>query len=345
VDVSSVADELAARPRSRFLLKPPPLLPGLLAALAVAGVAEPLGSLVPVVGAPVFALAIGAAGAALLGERPALKPGVAFASRTVLQGAIVVLGLSLSLTRVASVGGRSLPVMLGSLAAALLVAAVAGHLLRIGPVLRTLVGVGTGICGASAIAAVSGVVGAADAEMAYAVSTIFAFNIVAVVLFPLLGHLLGLSSHAYGLWAGTAVNDTSSVVAAAYAYGHAAGAYAVIVKLTRTTMIIPIVLVLAGLRLRRTGEHTERSLRRVVPWFLLWFLLAAGVNSMGLIGPSLGHDASQLGVALITVALAGVGLSTRFASLRSTGPRPLLLGALVWASVAISSLLLIWATG
>jgi uncharacterized integral membrane protein (TIGR00698 family) len=345
VDVSSAVDELAARPRSRFLLKPPPLLPGLLAALAVAGVAEPLGSLVPVVGAPVFALALGAAGASLLGERPALKPGVAFASRTVLQGAIVVLGLSLSLTRVASVGGRSLPVMLGSLAAALLVAALVGRLLRIGPVLRTLVGVGTGICGASAIAAVSGVVGAADAELAYAVSTIFAFNIVAVVLFPVLGHLLGLSSHAYGLWAGTAVNDTSSVVAAAYAYGHAAGSYAVIVKLTRTTMIIPIVLVLAGLRLRRTGERSERSLRRVVPWFLLWFVLAAGANSAGVVGASVAHDASQLGVALITVALAGVGLSTRFATLRSTGARPLLLGALVWASVAVSSLLLIWATG
>lgn len=343
--MSSAAEQLAARPQSRFLRTPPPLLPGLVATLAVAAVAEPLGTLVPLVGAPVFAIALGAAAAALLGERPALQPGVAFASRTVLQGAIVVLGLSLSLTRVAAVGGASLPVMLGSLAAALLVAAVAGRLLRIGPVLRTLVGVGTGVCGASAIAAVSGVVEAADMEIAYAVSTIFAFNVVAVVLFPLLGHLLGLSSHAYGLWAGTAVNDTSSVVAAAYAYGHAAGAYAVIVKLTRTTMIIPIVLVLAGLRLRRTGERSSRSLRRVVPWFLLWFVLAAAVNSMGLIGPSLGHDASRLGVALITVALAGVGLSTRFASLRSTGARPLLLGALVWASVATSSLLLIWATG
>lgn len=343
--MSSTADELAARPGPRSLLRPPPLLPGLLAAVAVAAVAEPLGSLVPVVGAPVFALALGATVAVILGERPALKPGVAFTSRAVLQGAIVVLGLSLSLTRVASVGGSSLPVMLGSLAAALLVAALAGRLLRIGPALRTLVGVGTGICGASAIAAVSTVVDAADAELAYAVSTIFAFNIVAVVLFPLLGHLLGLSSHAYGLWAGTAVNDTSSVVAAAYAYGHAAGAYAVIVKLTRTTMIVPVVLVLAALRVRSTGERSVRSLRRVLPWFLLWFLLAASLNSAGFISSSLAHDASQVGVGLITLALAGVGLSTHFTSLRTTGPRPLLLGALVWASVAISSLLLIWATG
>ena len=339
-----VVERAVARPRSRFLRLPPPLLPGLVAAVAVAAVAEPLGSLVPVVGAPVFAIALGATAAALLGERPSLQPGVAFASRPVLQAAIVVLGLSLSLTRVASVGRASLPVMLGSLAAALTVAVVAGRLLRIAPALRTLVGVGTGICGASAIAAVSGVVGAVDTEIAYAVSTIFAFNIVAVVLFPLLGHLLGLSSHAYGLWAGTAVNDTSSVVAAAYAYGHAAGAYAVIVKLTRTTMIIPIVLVLAALRLRRAGEHGERSLRGVVPWFLLWFVLAAAVNSTGVIGASLGRDASQLGVALITVALAGVGLSTRFATIRRTGARPLLLGALVWVSVAASSLLLIWAT-
>jgi uncharacterized integral membrane protein (TIGR00698 family) len=340
------AESFAAEaPRSGFLRTPPALLPGLLAALAVAAVAEPLGRLVPVVGAPVFALALGATAAAFAGERPALRPGVAFAARVVLQGAIVVLGASLSLTRVASVGAGSLPVMLGSLAAALLVAAVAGRLLRIEPKLRTLVGVGTGICGASAIAAVSGVVEAAESEVAYAVSTIFAFNVVAVVLFPILGHVLGLTSHSYGLWAGTAVNDTSSVVAAAYAYGHAAGAYAVIVKLTRTTMIVPIVLVLTAQRLRRTGEAERTSIRRVMPWFLLWFLLAAAANTSGLVGPSLAHDASQTGVALITVALAGVGLSTRFGAIRSAGVRPLLLGALVWVAVATSSLLLIWATG
>ena len=343
--MSSALDDVVAPARARLLRRPPALLPGVAAALAVAAVAEPLGRLVPVVGAPVFALTLGAAVAALAGERPALRPGVAFAARTVLQGAIVVLGLSLSLTRVASVGVRSLPVMLGSLAAALAVAAVAGRLLRIPSVLRTLVGVGTGICGASAIAAVAGVVGAVDGEIAYAVSTIFAFNVVAVILFPVLGHVLGLGPHAYGLWAGTAVNDTSSVVAAAYAYGPAAGAYAVIVKLTRTTTIVPVVLVLAALRLRRTGEAAERGVRRAIPWFLLWFVAAAAVNTSGVVGAALAHDASRLGAALITVALAGVGLSTRFSSLRSTGIRPLLLGALVWASVAVSSLALIWATG
>lgn len=343
--MSSALDDVVAPARARLLRRPPALLPGVAAALAVAAAAEPLGRLVPVVGAPVFALALGAAAAALAGERPALRPGVAFAAHTVLQGAIVVLGLSLSLTRVASVGVHSLPVMLGSLAAALAVAAVAGRLLRIPSVLRTLVGVGTGICGASAIAAVAGVVGAVDGEIAYAVSTIFAFNVVAVILFPVLGHVLGLGPHAYGLWAGTAVNDTSSVVAAAYAYGPAAGAYAVIVKLTRTTMIVPVVLVLAALRLRRTGEAAERGVRRAIPWFLLWFVAAAAVNTSGVVGAALAHDASRLGAALITVALAGVGLSTRFSSLRSTGIRPLLLGALVWASVTVSSLALVWATG
>jgi uncharacterized integral membrane protein (TIGR00698 family) len=334
----------AADGQPELLRTPPALLPGVFAALAVAAVATPIGRLVPVVGAPVFALALGAAVTSVAGERPALRPGVAFAARTVLQGAIVVLGLSLGLTRVARVGAGSLPVMLGSLAAALAVAAVAGRLLRIEPRLRTLVGVGTGICGASAIAAVSGVVGAAEGEVAYAVSTIFAFNVVAVVLFPVLGHLLGLGAHAYGLWAGTAVNDTSSVVAAAYAYGHAAGAYAVVVKLTRTTMIVPVVLVLAFLRLRRTGERGERSIRQVVPWFLLWFVAAAAVNTSGVLGPSLAHDASRAGAALITVALAGVGLSTRLGAIRQAGVRPLLLGALVWAAVATSSLALIWAT-
>lgn len=317
----------------------PGLLPGLAAAVAVAVVATPLGRLVPVVGAPVFALVLGASLGAAAGER--LRPGAAFVGKYVLQAAIVVLGASLSLSRVVHVGLGSLPVMLGSLAVALGVAAAGGALLGVAPRLRTLVGVGTGICGASAIAAVSGVVGAAEAEVAYAVSTIFAFNVVAVILFPLLGHLLGLGSHDYALWAGTAVNDTSSVVAAAYAYGHAAGAYAVIVKLTRTTMIVPIVLALAA----RGARRGSAPLRRAIPWFLVLFVAAAALNTGGVVGAHAAHAASTAGVALITVALAGVGLATRLGDVRRAGVRPLLLGALVWVGVAASSLALVHLAG
>jgi len=310
------------------------LVPGVAAAGALAALAWPLGRLEPSAGAPVIALALGIAARTSLGERHALRPGLAFCARYVLQAAIVALGTTLSLGQVGSVGRSTLPVLAGTLAAAFLVAAVAGRLLGVPSRLRTLVGVGTGICGASAIAAVSGVVAATEAEIAYAVSTIFAFNLVAVLLFPPLGHLLGLSQSSFGVWAGTAVNDTSSVVAAAYAYGPTAGSHAVLVKLTRTLAILPVAGALA-LRHRSGVRWTQ-----IVPWFLLWFALAASLDTAGVI-PGAWHGAlQQLAVGLITVALAAVGLTTDLRALRRAGARPLLLGTLVWAAVASTSLLL-----
>lgn len=308
------------------------LIPGLAAAGAVTAVAWPLGRLEPLVGAPVLALALGIAVAAWRPPATSLRPGLAFAGKYVLQAAIVTLGATLSLGRAGSVATSTLPVLLATLAAAFLVAALAGRALGVPPRLRTLIGVGTGICGASAIAAVSGVVAATEAEIAYAVSTIFAFNLVAVVLFPPLGHLLGLSQSGFGLWAGTAVNDTSSVVAAAYAYGPAAGAYAVLVKLTRTVAIVPVVAALA------VAARREVRWLKVVPWFLVWFAVAAALDTAGAIPAGAHHALQQLAIVLITVALAAIGLSTRLAHLRTAGARPLLLGTLVWLAVAVTSL-------
>jgi uncharacterized integral membrane protein (TIGR00698 family) len=266
-----------------------------------------------------------------------LRDGLSFAGSTVLKVAVVALGATLSLGKVASVGRASLPVLLGTLAAALVVALLAGRLLRVPGRLATLVGVGTGICGASAIAAVSGIVGAAEVEIAYAVSTIFAFNLVAVVAFPPLGHLLGLSQSAFGLWAGTAINDTSSVVAAAYTFGSTAGADAVVVKLTRTLMIVPVAAALAFVVARR-GRSGGFSVARVAPWFLLWFLAAAALRTAGAVPHGLDRTLRDAAIALMTVALAAIGLSTRLADLRRAGGRPLLLGALVWVVVAVTSL-------
>ena len=314
--------------------------------MLIAAVATPLGTLLPLVGAPILALVVGGLVAALAPVPRALRPGLALTSRYVLQGAIVLLGTTISLRQVAHVGVASLPVMLGSLtaallAAALLAAALIGRRLGIPPRLRTLIGVGTGICGASAIAAVSGPVAADEREVRYAVSTIFLFNLVAVLAFPALGHALGMSQHDFGLWAGTAVNDASSVVAAGYAYGHAAGGYAIVVKLTRTTTIVPIALTLAALRLRREGAGADgglgRRALRVLPWFLVWFVVAAALNSLGLVDASARGAISHAGLALTTVALAAVGLSTDLGELRRTGARPLALGALVWLTVALVS--------
>jgi uncharacterized integral membrane protein (TIGR00698 family) len=317
------------------------LVPGLALTAAIAFVAWLLAKVIPLLGAPVIAILIGLAVSAVRRPTGRAAPGISFASSVLLQLAIVLLGTTLALGQILRVGARSLPVMLGTLAVALAGAAVLGRLLAVSPRLRALIGVGTGICGASAIAAIAGIVEATGAEIAYAISTIFVFNLVAVVLFPPLGRLFHLSQHGFGLWAGTAVNDTSSVVAAAFAFGHAAGSQAVVVKLTRTTLIVPIVLGLSALRARGTAGRP----RPLVPRFLVLFVLASVLNTVGLIGADARRALSDAALALITTALAGVGLAADIGLMRRTGLRPLVLGAILWVSVASVSLLLQRATG
>jgi uncharacterized integral membrane protein (TIGR00698 family) len=321
------------------------IAPGLLLALAVAAIATMLGRLAPIVGGPVFGIVIGAVAAAVIPalRAPRWKPGCTVASKQVLQSSIVVLGAGLSLQQVVAVGRQSLPVMLGTLAIALGGAWILGRLLNVRGDTQILIGVGTGICGASAIAATTAITKAKSCEVAYAIGTIFTFNIAAVLLFPPIGHLLGMSPHAFGLWSGTAINDTSSVVAAGYAYGGDAGPASIVVKLTRTLMLIPIVIVLAILKARKDTTSEGFSLRtmpwrKIVPMFLIGFILAAGLDSLGVI-PNAWHPVlSLVGAFLITTALAGIGLSLRPAELRKAGHRPLLLGALLWVAVAVSSL-------
>jgi uncharacterized integral membrane protein (TIGR00698 family) len=322
------------------VVRPGTRLPGLARAAAVALAAWLLAKVVPLLGAPVLAILLGLAVSAV--RRPGRRdaPGIAFASSVLLQTAIVLLGSTLALGQIVRVGARSLPVMLGTLAVALVGAFVLGRLLAVSPRLRALIGVGTGICGASAIVAISGIVEATGAEIAYAISTIFVFNLVAVVLFPPLGRLFHLSQHGFGLWAGTAVNDTSSVVAAAYAFGHAAGSQAVVVKLTRTTLIVPIVLALSALRARGAVSRP----RPLVPRFLVLFVLASVLDTVGVVDAEARRALSDAALALITTALAGVGLAADIGAMRRTGMRPLVLGAILWVSVATVSLLLQWAT-
>ncbi|GAB3393831.1 hypothetical protein GCM10027568_23430 [Humibacter soli] len=375
------------------------LVPGLAVVIVIAAVATWLGTLAPVVGAPVFGIVLGVIVAAVFRGPSAIGPGAAIAGKRVLQASVVVLGTGLSLRQVLTVGATSLPVMLGTLAVALLGAWLIGKALRVNGDIRTLIGVGTGICGASAIAATTSVIGATEAEVAYAMGTIFTFNIAAVLLFPALGHLMGLSQHAFGLWAGTAINDTSSVVAASTVYGQAAASYGVVVKLTRTLMIIPISLVLAFTTARRQArlqpatmpavdarpsasapasasaasasapasasaaspaptpdpaagpapaaapaarprKSTWRSVpwKKVVPLFLVGFLAASALDTLGLIPASWHAPLSTLSTFMITMALTGIGLGTRWATIRTAGHRPLLLGGLLWALVALTSL-------
>lgn len=308
--------------------------------------------MLPIVGGPLFGILLGIAGGSAVAvlRRETYSRGYAFAARPVLQTSIVVLGTGLSLQQVVHIGGASLPVMFGSFAVSLAGAWAIGRALGIERDVRTLIGIGTGICGASAIAASTAVMKPKQADVAYAIGTIFTFNIVAVLTFPTIGHLIGMSGHSFGLWSGTAVNDMSSVVAAAYSFGDGAGPYAIVVKLTRSLMIIPVVLGLAILTARRErraggGSSVAVPWRRVVPAFLVGFVLAAALDTVGAI-PDGWHGAlSQLGTFMITVALAGIGLSMRLAQMRRAGVRPLLLGGVLWLCVALTSLGLQWATG
>jgi uncharacterized integral membrane protein (TIGR00698 family) len=328
-------------------------LPGLGLAVAIAAAATVVGRRFPLVGGPVTGIVIGVVLATVIQPGARLRPGIAFSSKAVLQTSVVVLGSQLSLMQIVRVGVGSLPVMLGTLTVALVAAYWIGRWLGVVGDLRTLIGVGTGICGASAIAAVTPVIGAVGADVTYAISTIFLFNVSAVLAFPVIGHLLGMSQHAFGLFAGTAVNDMSSVVATATTYGPQAANYAVVVKLTRTLLIIPITLGLAALTARRDRriaapilvpseveaiEPPRVHVWRLVPRFLIGFLIVAAANTLGLIPGSLHPALSQVSVFLITVALSAIGLSTDLAGLRRAGHRPLLLGAALWVVVSLTSL-------
>jgi uncharacterized membrane protein YadS len=367
----------ASRPR-RAARRARAIAPGFALALAVAAVATVVGQYVPLIGSAVPGAVIGAAIAIAVKPGARLAPGVKWASTFVLQCSVVLLGAQLSIAEAARVGVSSLPVMLGTLAICLGAAWLYGRLLGVPGDLRTLIGVGTGICGGSAIAAVSPVIEAASTDVAYAISTIFLFNIAAVLVFPLLGHALGMSQQSFGLFAGTAVNDTSSVVATATTYGAAATSHAVVVKLVRTLMIIPICLGLATLTARKhrpvpapcavepaiagptahgpvvapasaapasaapasaaPARMSPRRVLKLVPWFLIGFVLVAAVNSAGVIPAGAHAPLEHASVFLVSVALSAIGLSTNVAALRKAGHRPLLLGALLWITVATASL-------
>jgi uncharacterized integral membrane protein (TIGR00698 family) len=314
-------------------------------------IASWLGSLLPLMGGAVFGILFGLLINHFTGKPTGTSSGIRFCSKKVLQWAIIVLGSGLNLSQVWITGAESFTVMIVSLIASFGAAYVFGRLLSVPGRLQTLIGVGTGICGGSAIAAISPIIDAKEDEIAYSVSTIFLFNIAAVLLFPMLGHALGLSDKAFGLLAGTAVNDTSSVVAAGYAYSNNAGDYATIIKLVRTTMIIPVSLLflffvnLYKNRSRDNNRQVPFHFIKIFPWFILWFLVASLFNTLDLFNPVVIHYASILAKFMIVMALTAVGLNADFREMAKTGFRPIWLGLIVWVTVTCSSLVVQWFTG
>ena len=327
-------------------------LPGFAAALAVAVLACWLESLMPVhlVGSAVIAMFIGMLVNYFAKPTAMVTPGLRFTSKKVLKFAIVLLGLSLNIATILNVGRLSLTVMVFTLATCFGGGYFIGRALGLNWKLSNLISAGTGICGGSAIAAIASTIEAEDNDIAYAMSATFLFDMAMIVPFPIMGRALGMTDEAFGIWAGTAVNDTSSVVATGYAFSEAAGDFATMVKLTRTLAIIPTVVVFAFIQLniKRREAATEAvsgelkanfSIAKIFPWFILGFLAMAIAASVFPIPAAVAAGAKRLSKFLMVCALAAIGLNTSFKEMKKAGVRPMIHGFIISALVVIVALL------
>ena len=285
-------------------------------------------------------------------KKESFAPGIKYTSKKILQYAVVLLGFGMNLEVVMETGKQSLPIIICTILTSLVIAYALHRALRIPTKISTLVGVGSSICGGSAIAATAPVIDADEEEVAQAISVIFLFNILAALIFPALGGALGFSTtsgEAFGVFAGTAVNDTSSVTAAAstwdslYNLGSQTLDKAVTVKLTRTLAIIPITLVLAFIRARKAEEKEgdKVSLKQVFPFFILFFIGASVITT---IATAVGVPAEvfvplkDLSKFFIIMAMAAIGFNTDIVKLIKSGGRPILLGMSCWLGITIVSL-------
>ncbi len=327
---------------------------GMLLCLVIAIGCFFLGKAMPVIGGPVFAILIGMILALIIKDRSKLDSGIKFTSKKILQYAVVLLGFGLNLQVILETGKQSLPIILATITVSLVIAWILHKVMKIPSKISTLVGVGSSICGGSAIAATSTVIDADDEEVAQAISVIFFFNVLAALIFPALGGWLGFSTtsgEAFGIFAGTAVNDTSSVTAAAstwdsiYGLGSATLDKAVTVKLTRTLAIIPITLVLAFMRAKKAQNEggSKVSMKKIFPFFIIFFI---GASIITTIATSCGVPSSafkplkELSKFFIIMAMAAIGLNTNIVKLVKTGGKPIIMGMACWVGITGTSLLM-----
>lgn len=274
-----------------------------------------------------------------------IKPALKFTSKRILKAAIILLGASLSVSTIMSVGKMTFFVMLFTFAMCFGGGFFIRKLFGLNWKLSNLISAGTGICGGSAVASIAPVIDADDKDIAFALSSTFLFDMVMVALYPLMGKALGMSDIAYGIWAGTSVNDTASVVASGYAFSEAAGDFAMMVKLTRTIAIIPTVLVFAfiGTRMKQKELKTANggkkvSVMKIVPWFIGGFLVLAIVNSVGLIPMEVSGIMKSASKFLMVTALAAIGLGTSIADFKKAGISPMLYGITIDLLVTLTAL-------
>ena len=281
-----------------------------------------------------------------------MKPALKFTSKKILKAAIVLLGASLSINTIMSVGKMTFFVMIFTFAMCFGGGFFIRKLFGLNWKLSNLISAGTGICGGSAVAAIAPVIDADDKDIAFAMSSTFLFDMVMIALYPIMGRALGMSDIAYGIWAGTSVNDTASVVASGYAFSEAAGDFATMVKLTRTIAIIPTVLVFAyiGTRMKQkelqaAGGGKKVNIVKIIPWFIGGFLALAIINSIGLIPVAVSGVMKSASKFLMVTALAAIGLGTSITDFKKAGLAPMFYGITIDTLVTLTALVVIWCMG
>lgn len=335
------------------------LFPGIVLSVLIGAFAVWIESLLPIhiIGAAVIAMFIGMILNSFLKETALFTSGCKFTSKKVLKFAIILLGLSLNITTILQVGKLSLTVMIFTLLTCFGGGYFIGKALGLNWKLSNLISAGTGICGGSAIAAIAPTIDAEDTDIAYAMSATFLFDMAMIILFPIMGRALGMTDQAFGIWAGTAVNDTSSVVATGYAFSEGAGDFATMVKLTRTLAIIPTVITFAfvQLRLKRkeavANNQTQGALKadfsivKIFPWFILGFLAMSIVTSLISIPAAVVSGTKTTSKFLMVCALAAIGVNTSFKDMKKAGIKPMIHGFIISALVVVVALLVEMAMG
>lgn len=328
---------------------------GILLCLVIAAVSFLLGKAFPIVGGPVFAILIGMVLTCFWKDKSGVQAGITFTSKKILQYAVILLGFGLNLSVIVQTGAQSLPIILTTITTSLVISFLLCKIMKVPGKISCLVGVGSSICGGSAIAATAPVIEADDEEVAQAISVIFLFNVLAAIIFPYFGNLIGFQgSESFGIFAGTAVNDTSSVTATAstwdsmFGLGTATLDKAVTVKLTRTLAIIPITLVLAFYRMNKEKKENKEGKKldwkKIFPMFILYFVLASVITTVASnvfhVSASVFNPLKELSKFFIIMAMAAIGINTNVVKLIKQGGKPIFMGFCCWAGITAVSLVM-----
>ncbi|GBF12239.1 YeiH family protein [Tepidibacillus sp. HK-1] len=320
-------------------------IPGLAVVYLIASISYLLGKTFPLIGGAFFAIVIGAVLKNLVGVESYLDSGIKYSTKKILKYAIVLIGAGLSITEIMNVGGKAMLIIVVTIVLSLALIIPIGRLLKLDTKLSSLIAIGTAICGSTAIAVTSPLIKAKEEQVAYAVSTIFLFNIIALIIYPFIGHTFQISDQMFGTWAGTAVHDTSSVVAVGFSYSDEAGNIATIVKLTRTLFLLPLSLLIVGIAMIKgqndDSSTTTKNILNAVPWFIFGFLAMALVNTFGLLPKSALSELTFIGKFLIIMAMAAIGLGVDIEKIKSAGLKPMMLGLIASVIISVTSIILI----